>query len=307
VTLSDHMVRIEKTDNALETTFTLSAGLRQDHFNWSIAGHSDGTDPDILSELTWSHVDSYQIHLNNRTCVTSRLYLRGDFSYAWIQDGTLRDSDYRQDGRNEEYSRSLSDTNGDQLWDLSLAMGYPFFFMGRRLMVAPLVGGSLHEQNFRVTNGRQAITWDDGPTTDSLAGLNTTYRARWVGPWIGCDLRYLISPGASAKPSVELGLTVEMHWADFEATGDWNLRGDLQHPRSFEQAAAGQGVVLGAELVMGLVRNLDFCLSVSYQEWTTGSGTDRKFKTDGTTRSTRLNGVDWDNHSVMVGLIYYFF
>ena len=306
-TLSGQAVRISKPDIQLETTFSLSFGLRQDHFQWSIAGHSDGTDPNILSELTWSNVDSYQLQLSNRTCVESRLYLRADFNYAWIRDGTLRDSDYNQDDRNGEYSRSISETSGDQLWDLSVGVGYPFFFMQRRLMVAPLIGGSLHKQNFRITDGRQVITWENGPTTESLSGLDTTYRAKWMGPWAGCDLRYQVAPGSKRGPAISAGFSMELHWAAYEGEGNWNLRSNLAHPKSLEHEADGHGIVLGAELLIGLRPDLDLRLNASYQDWDTRRGSDHKFLSDGTTSETRLNDVDWDTHSVMVGLIYHFF
>jgi hypothetical protein len=306
-TLSDQAVRISKPDIQLETTFSLSVGLRQDSFEWSIAGHSDGTDPNVRSELTWSNVDSYQLQLSNRTCVESRLYFRADFNYAWIQDGTLRDSDYNQDNRNGEYSRSISETSGDQLWDLSAGVGYPFFFINRRLMVAPLVGGSLHKQNFRITDGRQEITWENGPTTESLAGLNTTYRAKWMGPWVGCDVRYLIAPVSKSGPAISVGVSMELHWAAYEGDGNWNLRNNLEHPKSFEHEADGHGIALGAELLIVLRPDLDLRLSAGYQDWDTRSGTDRKFLSDGTTSETRLHDVDWDTHSVMVGLTYHFF
>lgn len=306
-TLPDRMVRISKPDIQLETTFSLSVGMRQDRFEWSVAGNKDGTDPNILSELTWSDVDSYQLHFSNRTCVGSFLYFRADFSYAWIRDGTLRDSDYDEDDRVGEYSRSISETNDDQLWDLSLGVGYPFFFMDRRLMVAPLMGGSLHKQNFQITDGRQVITWEDGPAIGPLSGLNSTYRAKWMGPWVGCDLRYLIAQRSNSRPEISVGLSMELHWAAYEGEGNWNLRSDLEHPKSFEHNADGNGIVLGAELLIGLRSNLDLRLSAGYQHWDTRSGTDRKFRTDGTTSETRLNDVDWDSHSVMVGVTYHFF
>lgn len=305
--LSDQVVQISKPDIQLETTFSLSVGGRRDHFEWSIAGDSDGTDPNIRSELTWSNVDSYQLQLSNRTCVGSFFYLRADLSYAWIQDGTLRDSDYSEDDRNGEFSRSISETSGDQLWDLSVGVGCPFFFMDRRLLVAPLVGGSLHKQNFRVTDGRQVITWENGPTTESLSGLNTTYRAKWMGPWVGCDLRYLIAPASNNGPAISAGLSMQLHWAAYEGEGNWNLRGNLEHPKSFEHEADGNGIALGAELLIGLQTNLDLRFSADYQKWDTRSGTDRKFKTDNTTSATRLNDVNWETHSVMVGLTYHFF
>ncbi len=291
----------------IETAFSLTSGIRRDNFRWSIAGDSSGSNPNILSELTWTDVDSYQLTLTNRSFYKRNVYFRGEINYAFVQSGDIRDSDYRENDRQDEYSRSKSESSGDQLWDLSLAGGYPFFFLQDRLMVAPLYGLSYHKQNFRITNGRQVITSGSLPPIGPLAGLNSTYRSAWYGPWLGVDMRYHIK-GDKTKGilPMELGLSFELHYADYEAEANWNLRQDLKHPTSFEHEDTGLGIVLSGEWIIDLTRRWSAVLRSTYQSWKTSEGVDRVHNSDGTVDKTRLNEVEWRNVSLMLGANFQF-
>ncbi len=300
----------------LAMEFSLSAGLRSDCLDWSIAGTSSGGPPDVLSELSWSDVDSYQLELANRTHYKKHIYFRGAVQYAWIRNGTVRDSDFGQDSRMAEWSRSISETNDDEVWDASLGGGYAFFFMQDRLSVAPLVGYSYHKQNLRITNGMQVISLDNPFSMDPddnppaigplSSALNSTYRARWRGPWLGLDLRYRPKNRALRWPPLQLGLSVEYHWADYYGEGNWNLRSDLDHPKSFEHEADGTGISITGECLIKLTPHWDLSAHLNFQDWSTSSGTDRKFLNGGGSIKTRLNEVNWESKSFMVGAVYRF-
>lgn len=300
--------RFESFSSDLKTSFSISLGLRQDSFEWSVAGNASGTNPNIISELEWSNIDAYQLRLCNRTQVGRWLYFRSQFNYARIDNGTLRDSDYRSDDHMGEYSRSISESSGDQLWDLSFGAGYPFFLASGRWQIAPLIGLSVSKQNFRITNGYQVI--GAGPPDTPYVGpldsrLNSTYRAKWIGPWIGCDLRYQFNPNRPGQRAMELGGTLELHWADYSAEGNWNLRGDLQHPVSFKHQARGFGIQLGVEWLIRLSARWDLSLAADYLRWTTDEGVNTQYRATGS-QVSRLNEVEWESHSFMVGATYHF-
>jgi len=300
---------IKSISQHLETEFTLTTGIRSDDLDWSIAGNN----VNYLSELTWSNVDSYQISLANRTQLKNRLYFRGAFNFAWIQDGTVRDSDYGQDNRGGEWSRSISDTTGDELWDLSGGGGYSFYFLQNRLTISPLVGLSYHKQNLRIQNGNQVVSGanpfggSNPPATGPLdSRLDSTYFARWFGPWIGCDLRYRPKIKPNVYHAMELRLSLELHWADYYGEGNWNLRSDLAHPKSFEHETYGYGISITGQWLINIANQWDLTFSASHQDWSTDDGTDRKFLSGGGTTTTRLNKVNWESTSFMVGVTYHF-
>ena len=45
----------------IETEFVFTGGYRRDDLDWNIAGDSNGNNPNILSELTWDDIESYQV------------------------------------------------------------------------------------------------------------------------------------------------------------------------------------------------------------------------------------------------------
>ncbi len=301
-----------KIKDNLKTAFTLTSGFRKDYLDWSIAGNSSGTSPNILSEISWSDVDSYQVTFANRTRVGRNFYCRGQMSYASIHSGKVQDSDYNGDDRTDEYSRSISESNDDQLWDISAGAGYAFPWLRERLLVAPLVGYSYHKQNFRITNGNQVISREvpgrssPAPLGPLSSELNSTYQAAWMGPWLGCDVRYRLDGRLPDRPSMEFGLSLELHWADYHGEGNWNLRADLQHPVSFEHEAHGFGISISTEWLIRLAAQWELTVTMSHQNWTTGDGTDRKFSSSGESNIRRLNEVNWTTSCFMIGTTYRF-
>ncbi len=300
---------LTKSTPDFKTDLTLTAGLRRDDLEWSIAGNGIN----VLSELSWSDVESYQISLHSRTQLEDRVYLRAHINYAWVIDGTIRDSDYGQNGEAAEWSRSISESTGDELWDITAGGGYSFFFLQKRLTVSPLLGISFHKQNLRIQNGRQVISETNpfggsnppgiGPLSDQL---DSSYFARWTGPWLGCDLSYEPNTKLFRDHTMEFRFSFELHWAQYFGEGNWNLRGDLAHPRSFDHRADGFGISLTGQWLINMRDQWDIALTASHQDWSTESGEDRKFLASGGTASTRLNGVDWSSTSFMVGAVYHF-
>jgi hypothetical protein len=303
----------KKTAPRIESELVVSAGYRVDDFDWNIAGDIDGNSPNILSELTWDDLEIYQLELYNKTIVREVFYLRGSLSYGWIKDGDNQDSDYLEDNRALEFSRSTNDADDGNTLDASLGIGYPFTFGSGFVGLTPLVGYSYHEQNLTMTDGNQTITWisldpdfPDGPPLGPMLGLDNTYEAQWKGPWVGFDLIFTSKDVHRHLAQVEAYVNLEYHWADYCAEADWNLRTDFAHPKSFEHDADGDGIVLSAG--WNVVWNDHWALNANfdYQDWSTDHGTDRTFFSDGSVEETRLNEVNWKSYAVMVGLSYRF-
>ena len=280
---------------------SLGAGYRIDDIDWSIAGYSDGEYINILSELTWSDIEIYQVNMNAHICVGSQdparagAYFRGHVGYGWIVQGENQDSDYDGNDRTLEWSRSNNNSDDGDVKDVSLGIGLCFKRMGDRLALKPLVGYSYHEQNLTATDGFQTI-----PPLGPFPGLDSTYEIQWKGPWIGADLDFAVNR------NFLLAILLEYHWAHYEAEADWNLRTDLAHPKSFEHTADGNGVVLSFSLGYSFSKNWSADLQMDYQKWDTENGTHRVFFADGSTGTTRLNGVNLESFAYMLRVTYRF-
>lgn len=272
------------------TSFNLSSGYRVDDFDWNIAGDMNGDNPNVLSELTWRDLEMYEV-AGEATLDLPHAYVRAEAKKAWIVDGTNQDSDYLGDDRTFEFSRSNNSTDDRSAMDLSIGAGLPLRVWEEELTIIPLGGVSYHELKLKITDGVQTI-----PNTGPFSGLNSTYESFWLGPWVGVDVVY------AASPRWRLFASAEMHWADYSARADWNLRTDFQHPKSFKHDAEATGFITGGRLDYALNRDWALRASVGYALWSTHPGHDRTFNSDGTTSDTRLNEVNWESLNLLLGI-----
>jgi hypothetical protein len=287
-----------------ETEFLFNAGYRRDELDWNIAGDTSGKNPNILSELTWEDLEIFQVKFQNKTVIPRVFYIRAAISYGWIYEGDNQDSDYLGDNRTLEFSRSNNSTDDDDVLDASVGIGYPFRFGANETWtITPLVGYSYHEQNLNITDGEQTIATEGlTPPLGPFPGLDSTYETEWKGPWVGLDLYVKSKKKQSLAQRIEPYLSVEYHWADYDAEADWNLREDFKHPKSFTHEADADGFILGLGFNFFVNPHLLLNFNFDYQDWSTDHGTDKTFFADGTTAKTRLNEVNWTSHAVSLGV-----
>ena len=284
-------------------TFDLSAGYRTDKLNWNIAGNLQGSNPNVRSELTWSDLSIYQLKLANRTVIKDRVYIRSYLDYGTVASGSNQDSDYNGDNRTQEFSRSVNGVDGNDVWDGSVGVGPRFSFFESTVVVCPMLGYAVSEQDLNIVNGYQAytappLTTPIGPIT----GLDSRFQTRWKGPWLGVDLFFSI-PGTEA-PFTKVGVifTGEYHWVDYDAEANWNLRSDYAHPVSFSQDADGSGYMAGAAVMFEMRNRWGIHAGMNVKEMTTDAGLDRTYYADGTTGDTRLNEVRWRSFTFEAGV-----
>jgi hypothetical protein len=93
----------------------------------------------------------------------------------------------------------------------------------------------------------------------------------------------------------------EIHVARFMAEADWNLRTDLDHPKSFEHTALGAGIVTEAGAEYALGESWALTANAGYQRWRAFGGRDRTFFKNGAAADTRLNAVNWSSFVFSLG------
>jgi hypothetical protein len=272
----------------IETSIAISQGIRTDNFDWNIAGNIYGTNPNILSELTWSDLMIIQTKAHGQLTIADKFHFRCSLAYGWITDGDNQDSDYWGDNRTGEFSRSNNSTDDGNVMDVSVGLGYQFGPKNGKFAITPLIGLSYHEQNFVITNGYQTIDLAYGQT-GPFPGLNSKYEARWMGPWTGVDLSLNIIN------EIKLSGVMELHLADYAGVADWNLRYDFQHPKSFEHSAYGYGIFVSIAIDYAFNERWNIGITTSYQDWSTDSGKSRTYFSDGATLETRFNEANWDS------------
>jgi Protochlamydia outer membrane protein len=210
------------------------AGYRQDKFQWELAGPDNV--PKVMSRLTWEDLRIFELQADFKKITCQNLYFRASGDYGWIFDGKNKDADFAYDSathRTIEYSRSDNKANCGQVYDASAGLGYFYrwCFGVSQMRFAPVGGYAYHAQNLHMYDGYQSIDLDN-PNFEGhhFHDLNSTYRARWYGPWVGVDLYYHINDCLTITGSFEY------QWLQYHARGHWNLRQDILgdfHHRGF--------------------------------------------------------------------------
>ncbi|MCF6338159.1 MAG: hypothetical protein L3J84_09445 [Gammaproteobacteria bacterium] len=284
---------------------SLSLGYRVDSLDWNIRAVNSG--PNILSELEWKGMDISQLRGELSGSNDENIYFRGQASYGWVWDGRNQDSDYAGDNRSLEFSRSSNSVDGSKVLDLSAGLGVIFSAgAADQWQIVPMAGYSWHYQGLRMRDGNQVV-WDSSNAAlldiggnvplGPFAGLNSTYDAKWYGPWLGADIFLDLQAGGTVF------VRLEAHRVRYSAQANWNLRGDFAHPVSFEHRADGWGRVL--ELGWQDTFSPHYWMwgvNVTMQSWRTDSGIDRIFFSDGSVGVLKLNEVRWSSRSINLTL-----
>ena len=287
----------------LRYEFTLGTDYSRGRFNWNIAGNLAGSNPNILSELTWYDLDIAQVTAIAQVTIKDRLVLAARGAYGAIVNGKNQDSDYNGDNRTQEFLRSNSKGSGS-IGEAGLGVGYHYLmyatWLERYVQVTPMVGYARNLQYLKITDGQQTI-----PASAPLANLDSSYDAEWSGPWLGVKLK--LDAGAYGT----VFINTEYHRADYYAEANWNLRGDFVHPVSFKHIAQGSGLVFSLALSHVVTRRWEVLARLGAQFWHADPGTDTLYVIDTTTKQlqpavTRLNEVNWRSISGGVAETYHF-
>lgn len=265
-----------------ESACSLGYSCRADQVHWNIAGRFDC--PDVLSELCWDELRSNQLSFAICLTTCNHFYSRGNVDYGRIFHGKNSDSDYAENGRQAEYSRSIANAGKGELFDISEGIGYRFSWLNQRIHLAPLVGWSWHEQHLRMYDGFFII-----PDISEIENLHSSYKMRWWGPWIGIDFLSRLDRGLS------LFASVEYHFALYRAKGHWNLREDFLS--DFKHKANSQGWEIKTGIGYSICGNWLLTLDFSYSDWTAEKGIHRVLvmneEFEAVKLQSRLNEVQW--------------
>lgn len=270
-------------------------GYREDDFTWEIAG-PDGI-PNVLSKLHWTDLKIAEVKGTFRYTSCTNYVFRFDGDYGHIYAGHNTDSDFLGDDQTLEFSHISSHAGRGFVYDLSAGVGYQFTSTGGRMTITPLLGYANQGQHLHIFRGVQrVIFFDPGP----IPGLNSTYKTRWYGPWLGFDFNVRVECNAYLFGGFD------WHFYRYRARGHWNLRTDIG---DFKHKANGQGY--GANL--GFCWDCLPCVTLgivgTYRNYRARTGDDTTpVFVDGLTIDvvTKLKKVHWHSYAV-TGLLMWSF
>lgn len=290
------------TTTAIAQELTITTGYRRDDFDWNIA--APGGTPNILSELTWSDLDTWTISGQLDLPIKDRWRSRVKLDLGTTLNGDNQDSDYLGNHRTLEFSRSNNNVEKGTLIDFSVGIGHTSTLLATdraTFSLTPWLGYSTHLQNLRMNDGRQTVS--EPPMSLPLGpfdGLDSSYDAFWHGPWVG------LQGDLALDDRHTLSGQIEYHWADYDAEAEWNLRTDLAQPVSFEHDADGHGINALLSWRYRAPKGPTWQLSLGHQDWQAGPGDVTVHTAGGDRLNTRLNEVNWRSTKIDLGVNYAF-
>ncbi|MBV8389567.1 MAG: hypothetical protein JO080_07205 [Mucilaginibacter sp.] len=262
-----------QAQEANKLQFSAGGGYQKENFHWSIAGNSNGQNPNIYSELKWKNISGVMWNVALQWNFYERLLLTGSYNRSGTTSGTSNDTDYGGDNRTRPvYNQNFNSNKGNtSAW--SVGAGYKLID-NKIVKLDSYAGYGVHYQSYYLLG-------DEG----YQGQLNTSYKPQWKGPFVrfASNIQFMKNLGAFAD--------VTYDQVKYNAAADWNLIQNFQHPVSFRQSANGYGIDVSAGLYFTVNRYLVINAGVGFFNWETGNGIDTLYLANGGMEKTQMNGA----------------
>jgi len=262
-----------------------NVGIQQSRFDWSIAGNTAGTSPNILSELIWKKLKGPSFGLNIRYNVTSRLSIKAANQYSSITKGEAEDTDYADDDRQSAFYFDLLDANKGYLYNGNLQLSYQLLKLGQ-FNINPIIGLSYNRQKFHLLESA------NNPASN---GLNSTYQVTYKGFDFGTAFIF-------KTQHFSLGAEILGGFYTYASKANWNLIPDFAKPVSFTHKANSFALSGDLNLSVPLNKNLRIELDYLINNIKTYSGVDRAYYNNRNTEETQFNGANFRKNALLLGL-----
>lgn len=281
-----------------------AAELRRDDLRWSITPLSGAPSP--VSELHWEDIGSAGLSWQGDWPLAARWRLEGELGFAGRLTGSVRDSDYDESGRQAEFSRSVSSTEGSSLGALLAGLGWLAAGDGRGATLHLGGGLALHRQVLKIARAEQQVSTAstqfpelEMPPVGTSFDANSNYRLEWAGPYLGLALRWPLAGG------VVLGARYRFERLRLKGEGEWSLREDLAQPVSFTQRAWGRVHAAELNLAWPLSARSSIDIGVRHVDGRSNGGDhDMRWADDGGVglgTTMRLDELRWRSTAVQLG------
>jgi hypothetical protein len=286
------LVLLEPAEARVE--LELTGGRGSERLAWSVGVPAGG--PNVLSELTFQRTTTTEGGVKLRWRPERQpLAIQLDGRIGVLEEGTVRDDDFAENDRQGLFSRSVSRIDGNALLDLGIRADLALV-QGRETAGNPSgvwlgSGWRFSQQTWRIVQGRQLV-----PKQEALdPRLNSTYRARWLGPELALLVRAPLGQAMTLQGEL-VGWPVL--W--YQGQGTWNLRPEFRQDPSFRHTASGFGVGSAVEwrYWWDLRRNrwsdarAFLGLGWQWQWMATKHGTDTTFVRDDSPITITFNGAE---------------
>ena len=283
----------------------LSVGRAE--LSWNIAADPSGRfAPNILSELDYRDMHFYGVGVTfarlNPVNDDLALYADGHIRNSNIHSGVSQDSDYADNNRQQEFSRSYADIANDDITELGFTLGLKSRWLDtNKDFLSFYIGREQQDVNINTSKGVVAVS-SNLPVGLRFDDLDSAYDSDFAAWTLGFGAEHIYTWGV-------VSVRYDYHDVSFDAKARWNLRQDFEQPVSFTHNGQGQGHGLQLGYSYRLCENLTLTALWHQLHYRINRGYDQTFFTNnGNPFSyvTRLNEVTYQNQSLKLGVEYLF-
>jgi hypothetical protein len=266
-------------------------GIRAFDQQWRTGAAPTGNGANPPFTAKWDGIRAVEGTLALDLHYDDRLHLRGEAGYGRITAGRSSISAYADDARSQTIYRSDQRSDGGDALDALVALGVSVANAADTVKLRGEFGYRFSQQRLTLTDGVE-LTPAPGP----YAGLDSRYQARWQGAWMGMSVSWaVVGPW-------ELTLGCRGTLADYRGVLDLNLRTDLAHPRSIEQAGNGFALAGSAGIACRLTRALAILVQAEGEQWRIRDGRDRVYYASGASDDVPLLDAKLSTWTLRCGL-----
>jgi len=275
-------------------TIVPKAGYSSSSLNFSIAGTTAGTNPNILSELKWKNISAFVYGADIELQLTKRFIVEAGFSRSHTAGGNVSDIDYAEDNRSSIFSELYAGSHKGYSQAMDIHAGY-LFWERDNVTLKGYIGYRHLTQKLYIVNRKRSTSESDMYYQE---GLNSYYKTNWHMLGSTAEL------GWRAANKLHLSYRLGGYFCRYNAYGDWNLRNEFAHPKSYTHKDAGYRLTNQVVVRKAIGERTGLQFSYSYDVGKTKNGHDILYLNNSASLRTRLNEVRTAEHRLDVGIAY---
>jgi hypothetical protein len=240
----------------------IGVGTREEKLDF----RSDGSDR-WLAEKQKYKADFTELQVAGEYEMNVGTVFNAEYAYGRARNGRTRSNNYDDDG--SLYDVGYAKTKGSTSQRLSVGAGWRFK-PNAIVSITPQLGYAWMEQNYKLKHGY--ITFDVDGDVGPLEGLDSRYKPRLHGPWVG------VQAAVKPIPQLEIGGTLKYQWLDYAAKAHWNLNTSVA---SLKDTGDSTGWVLGGHAAWNFTDRHAIVGGLEWSRQEISHGTERIHSTDG--------------------------
>ena len=320
VAANDEDTRLEEQEASdLSYVLGMTTWISEGQTEWSHDASSvNAALGNPTSELVYKRVRSKVFELNGKIVTPNRFFVRGQFGYGIIDDGTVVDDDFLSaagaaaNGTSVSgphmFSRTESAINDNYLWFVTLDAGMPLFSLFSERLTVGVFGGYQHWRERVTAQGVTQITCTAvgtlcaTPGSTSFSGQDAiTNTVQWDSFRIGFD--------SEVRIFERLDLTATVAFVPYtilENQDTHHLRTDLRHDPSFSMTGTGHGYQAEAGLRFMLLQSLYLNAGIRYWRLEVTDGEWQNHPIGSASSTVNLNEFSSERYGGTFGISYSF-